>query len=262
MGFFSNLWNTVTKNPLKIILDPIGTVTRGITTEVTGLSDIQQAAIVLPIAAGVLGGPAAAQLTSVATSLVVPPTGGMRPPVLQPTAGGTMPFSLTSPGGGGFLGGFGEVARDLALSAGSAFIQSRIGGGGAVGPAPVQMAALRVPGGMGAATAMAGGALAVSRTALVAIKARVAGVLGKNLSIRRIVAIIKRLGPTVAATALGLSAVEIAMLLAASPTRRARGISASNIRTTKRTIKKIIGVACQVQQVGTIKVSGIRRGCK
>ena len=261
MGFFSNLWNTVTKNPLKIILDPIGTVTRGAVTATTGLSDVEQFAIALPIAAGVVGGPVAGQAASIGASLVVPSVGGMRPPVLQPTAGGTMPFSLTSPGGGGFLGGFGEVARDLALSAGSAFIQSRIGGGGAVGPAPVQMAGLRMPGGLGPAMAVGGG-LAAGRTVLAAIKARVAGVLGKNLSIRRIVAIIKRLGPTVAATALGLSAVEIAQLLAASPSRRARGISASNIRTTKRTIKKIVGVACQVQQVGTIKVSGIKRGCK
>ena len=261
MGFFSNLWSTVTKNPLKIIIDPIGTFTRGVTTEVTGLSDVEQFAIALPIAAGVVGGPVAGQLASVGASLVVPPEGGMRPPVMQPTAGGTMPFSLTSGGGGGFAAGFGGVVRDLALSAGSAFIQSRIGGGGggAVGPSPTEAGMLRMP---GAAGAMAGGAVVVASRALALIKDRVASVLGKRLSIRRIAAIIKRIGPTVAATALGLSAVEIAQVLAASPQRRARGISASNIRTTKRTIKKIIGVACQVQQVGTIKVSGIRRGCK
>ena len=258
MGFFSNLWDTITKNPLKILIDPIGTVTRGVVTEATGLSDVQQAAIALPIAATFAG-----PLAATAVSAVAP--GGMRPPIRQPKVGGEMPFSLTNVGtriGSSLV----DAAELLAIQAGRNVLERNLGGGNAVAPVPQQQVGLvtRVPGfiGGGAASgAIAAGGIA-ARSALGIIKAKVALALGKRMSIRRISQIIKRLGPSVASIALGLTAVEIAQIMASSPARRARGISASNIRVTKRTIKKIIGVACQVQQVGTIKVSGMRRGCK
>ena len=258
MGFFSNLWDTITKNPLKIMLDPIGTVTRGIVTETTGLSDVEQAAIALPIAATFAG-----PIVSTAISGVAP--GGMRPPVFQPKVGGEMPFSLTGVGTR-IASSLVDTAELLAIQAGRSGIERSLGIGNAVSPVPIQQVGLvtRVPGFIGggaAAGRIAAGGIA-ARSALGIIKDKVALALGKRMSLRRIGQIIKRLGPSVASIALGLTAVEIAQIMASTPSRRARGISASNIRVTKRTIKKIIGVACQVQQVGTIKVSGMRRGCK
>ena len=54
---------------------------------------------------------------------------------------------------------------------------------------------------------------------------------------KAILALVKNIGITGAATALGLSVVEVADVVAKGAPRRRKGITASNIATTKRTVR-------------------------
>ena len=66
---------------------------------------------------------------------------------------------------------------------------------------------------------------------------------------------VRKYGPGAVATALGFTAAELANLLMQAPTtgrkRRGRGITAANIRTTRRTIKTLRGLS---------RLAGIRQG--
>lgn len=67
--------------------------------------------------------------------------------------------------------------------------------------------------------------------------------IGKRMSAKSVVALVKSLGLTAAAVALGLTVEETAQIFAAAPRRRRRGITARDIATTKR----VIGVTHRIQ---------------
>lgn len=71
---------------------------------------------------------------------------------------------------------------------------------------------------------------------------RIVGAVGagaRRLDRRKAVLLAKELGISAAAVALGITALELAELLVSAPRRRRRGITASQIATTKATIRRI-----------------------
>lgn len=103
------------------------------------------------------------------------------------------------------------------------------------GPTPVMgMASVAGAGPM----VMAGGAMVTAARALL-IKASM--FVGKRVTLPAVLALIRRFGPTVAATALGLGLGEIIQLWIAGSgkTRRRRGISGADLRRTTRTLRTL-----------------------
>lgn len=108
--------------------------------------------------------------------------------------------------------------------------------------------------------------VAAARGAVVSMRvligAKIRSAIGKSVSPRGAIQLIKRVGLEAAAVALGITAVELAQYTLEAPTRRRRGISAADIRRTKSTLRKIGSIACQVKEVvGTGATFGRRRKC-
>lgn len=80
---------------------------------------------------------------------------------------------------------------------------------------------------------VAGGAVALVR----GILARASAFIGARISASRVLALVRDVGLVSAAAALGITAVEVAQVIAAKPRRRRRGITARDIATTKRVIR-------------------------
>lgn len=74
---------------------------------------------------------------------------------------------------------------------------------------------------------------------IASLLARASATLGKRISRAGVLSLTREVGIVAAATALGLTAVEVAQIIAAKPTRRRRGITASQLTTTKATIRRI-----------------------
>ena len=68
---------------------------------------------------------------------------------------------------------------------------------------------------------------------------RASATIGKRMTRNGVVSLSREVGIAAAATALGLTAVEIAQIIASKPTRRRRGITASQIATTKATMRRV-----------------------
>lgn len=160
---------------------------------------------------------------------------------------------------GGLLGGIGALASG---------VSSIFGLGGAKAPkvrtvaapralpapAPTQVSPLfqqavfrpgAVPSiGMGGVQ-VAGAVPAVIRgvtTLTAGLLARAGAAVGKRVSHRSVLALVKQVGLIAAASALALSVEEIAQLVATVPRRRRRGITARDISTTKRVIRRVHGI--------------------
>lgn len=86
-----------------------------------------------------------------------------------------------------------------------------------------------------------GGAIAIR-----AILARIAAYIGQKITSRQVVNVLKYMGVTAAATALGVGVEDLlkVWLFHTQRRRRGRGISARDIRGTKRTLRKLEGLAC------------------
>lgn len=82
-----------------------------------------------------------------------------------------------------------------------------------------------------------------ARSFIAMLLGRASAAIGKRMSSKSVVALVKSLGLTAAAVALGLTIEETAQVFAAAPKRRRRGISARDIATTKR----VIGVTNRIQ---------------
>jgi len=75
------------------------------------------------------------------------------------------------------------------------------------------------------------------------------GAAARRIDRRKAVLLAKELGITAAAVALGITALELAELLVSAPRRRRRGITASQISTTKATIRRIDSLNRAIAQV-------------
>lgn len=123
---------------------------------------------------------------------------------------------------------------------------------GGFGGAQVTQAAFPLAGMLGAGALIAGGGALVR-----AVGGRVMTALGA-MTRKRVVAIAKQLGIAGASTALGIGAVEIAQMVIDDGKKKGRGkgVSAANIRTTKRTLRTVVGLYKQVQ--GACSSAGVR----
>lgn len=68
---------------------------------------------------------------------------------------------------------------------------------------------------------------------------RASAAIGKRVTRASVLSLVREVGITAAATALALTAVEVAQIIASRPTRRRRGITASQIATTKATMRRL-----------------------
>lgn len=98
-------------------------------------------------------------------------------------------------------------------------------------------------GGSGPGTLVGGSAVVtMARGAIgfiAGLLARASATLGKRITRSGVLSLSREVGLVTAATALGLTAVEIAQIIASKPRRRRRGITASQISTTKATLRRI-----------------------
>jgi hypothetical protein len=149
-------------------------------------------------------------------------------PILGAVVGGPAGALIGTAIGGGISAGFGpngvSQAGPSPLLSTVAFPRIPSLPGPTVQPAGVALAPL-----------VAGGAAALIRSLL----ARASAFLGRQVSASRVLALVREVGIVAAAAALGLTAIEVAQILAVQPRRRRRGISASNIRTTKRVLRTV-----------------------
>lgn len=165
-----------------------------------------------------------------------------------------MPFNLKK-----FGRGLGKVALGVAGSGALSFLP----GGGLITAAAGltrlgrRGAALRsslTSGGYGPETAVASvmpvgtmpamGMMAAVRAGASLILKKIQMNIGKRISRQQVSQLLRRVGPEAAAIALGISVTELLQLEATKPTRRARGISARDIRRTKSTLRKLSHLAC------------------
>lgn len=155
-------------------------------------------------------------------------------------------------GGGGGNGNGGAIALPAPIAGG---LMPGIGTVGAAGP--VVSGVIRGTQGMVAGVgAMAGRALGLFRT----VTGKITGVMTKRgwVSRKKAAALAKGIGIDAAAVALGITAVEMAELVLedSKRPRRAKGISGSDIKRTKRTI----GTICRItKQFADVKSA--RRKC-
>jgi hypothetical protein len=138
------------------------------------------------------------------------------------------------------IGTIGQVAGQvLPAVVGGRRVNGAIGGATPLEPGmimPTAWTGALMPA-LGAATG-----IAVRAGARIApILARVAGHVGRRVSVRSAVALARRVGPTAAAVALGISADEMLQLITTDATRgrRRRGISARDISRCRSTIRRM-----------------------
>ncbi len=134
-------------------------------------------------------------------------------------------------GGGGSQSGptgvrrTGFVTKAQEIAAGlDPFGRALLGGGGGAAQAAL-LPALVPP------------AIAGARGLMALLLGRASATLGKRISARGVVSLVRSLGLTAAAVALGLTVEEVAQIFASAPKARRRGITARDIRTTKRVIR-------------------------
>lgn len=128
--------------------------------------------------------------------------------------------------------------------------------------------------GFGAAGAAMGGGALVARGAigwvLSATGRAIAWITasGARFSKRKAWDLAKRVGLETAALTLGMGAIELAQWLFGDPAampgrRRRRGISHGQLQTAKRVNRRVLAMVCDLQDMGKVKVTGVRRGvCK
>ena len=152
---------------------------------------------------------------------------------------------------GGLLGGLAPIIGGIFGGP----VGAAIGGvvGGAIGSRSSQVSpaafgpsiagpSVSLPGATPVAGALVPGAMGAARALIRALLARAGATLGRRVSHRTVRDLVKQVGIAAAAAALGLTAVEIAQILAAEPKRRRRGITARDITTTKRVLRRTASI--------------------
>lgn len=81
--------------------------------------------------------------------------------------------------------------------------------------------------------------VAGARGLIAALLGRASASVGARITSARVLSLVRDLGLAAAAAALGLTAIEVAQIIAAKPRRRRRGITASQLSTTKATIRRV-----------------------
>ena len=145
---------------------------------------------------------------------------------------------------GAIIGG--QVGGIITAAAGAPSVAPRVRANGAMVPQEAIVGvAPRVP--VAPSTAVApmvtGGALVPlatgARGLIAALLAKAGLTLGKRVTANGVLALVREIGLAAAAAALGLELVEIAQIIAAKPRRRRRGITAAQLATIRKTLRKV-----------------------
>ena len=160
---------------------------------------------------------------------------------------------------GSLLGGAASIVGGLiggpvggAVSAAGGLVTRSLAPQPALAPTSVAVAAPRIGGtqtGPSATPAMAGALVPGARAMITGLLSVAGATLGRRVTANSVLALTRELGIVAAAAALGLTAVEVAQIIAARPRRRRRGITAAQIATTRRTIRKITSVQRALAEV-------------
>lgn len=97
--------------------------------------------------------------------------------------------------------------------------------------------------------AMAGALVPGARTMIQGLLSIAGVTLGRRVTAPSVLSLVRELGLVAAAGALGLTVVEVAQIIAARPRRRRRGITAAQIATTRRTIRKVTSIQRALSEV-------------
>lgn len=162
-----------------------------------------------------------------------------------------MPFSLSGllsglgslTGGGGILGSIGSLAGALAP---------------AFAAAPAVVPAVWVPpsptGGAPIAATQVGASMVIPQvvrgavTVVGALLARATAAVGKRVTTKMVWQLAQAVGITAAAASLGLSEADVGRIIIARRRRRSRGISASDLRRTRSTMRKMNTMRKQLKE--------------
>ena len=109
------------------------------------------------------------------------------------------------------------------------------------GPSQVGPTVIRGGSGVSTLPGMGGVVPMVIRGAslIAGLLARASAAIGKRITRAGVIALSRDVGIITAASALSLTAVEVAQIIASKPRRRRRGITASQIATTKATMRRV-----------------------
>lgn len=184
----------------------------------------------------------------------LPVLAGRPLPVAAPLpliGGQTVPFSLSGllsglgslTGGGGILGSIGSLAGALAP---------------AFAAAPAVVPAVWVPpsptGGAPIAATQVGASMVIPQvvrgavTVVGALLARATAAVGKRVTTKMVWQLAQAVGITAAAASLGLSEADVGRIIIARRRRRSRGISASDLRRTRSTMRKMNTMRKQLKE--------------
>ena len=111
----------------------------------------------------------------------------------------------------------------------------------------------------GTAGRVVGGASRIFRGAVGVIRSstgKISGVRlgsGSFVSRKKVVSMARRVGIEATAVAIGITVADMAEMVVTAPVRRRRGISAADIRRTKRTLRKVCQITNQFAAVKTAK---------
>lgn len=220
MGFsLSGITDFVSSAINNPILNPVGALTQF----ATGMTPTQQLATGASIASG-----------GSLSAFVGPPA----PPAPAPA-----PVS------------FGGFAQQVLTDVGIPYLQQTLLPGGPTAGAAVMPTPTATP----TATPAMGPAIAGVATTVRMILAKASAWIGKRVTRSSLMSAVKKIGLEATAVALGLTVFEVATVVASAPTRRARGISAGDVKRTKRTLRKLSSLACNFNEYCTTSKSLPRR---
>jgi len=160
--------------------------------------------------------------------------------------------SIAAPIIGGIVGGPAGFALGSAVSAGFGAPSSSVGPTVLTLRGPPRGRPVTTGGGGATTLPGAGGVLSLALGAgrlIASLLARASATLGKRINRAGVLSLTREVGIVAAATALGLTAVEIAQIIASKPRRRRRGITAAQLTTTKATIRRMDSINRAIAQV-------------
>lgn len=155
--------------------------------------------------------------------------------------------SVAGPVIGGLIGGPAGAAVGAGITSATRSLSQP-----QLAPTSVAVAAPRIGGsqsGPTATPAMAGALVPGVRTMIQGLLSLATATLGKRVTAASVLSLTRELGIVAAAAALGLTAVEVAQIIATKPRRRRRGITAAQIATTRRTIRKVTSIQRALAEV-------------
>lgn len=144
-----------------------------------------------------------------------------------------------------------RAAAPTTLSSFAQQVQRQSSSAGFITPISTQQRPIAVPQGVSPAMSVVTPIGPMVRSAVAMILAKIAAFTGRRITRAGAVRLLKNIGIQAGATALGITLFE-ALTLQETKVRRRRGISAANLRTTKRVIKQVCNIGADLKAVACL----------